>query len=204
MIKNYFLITLRSMMKNKFFIVINVLGMGVAIACCIVGYFVYDYDSSFDSVHTAKEKIYRVSAVREFENTSTKFGYVPLPLAEIVKQNFKDVDQSTRLFFSYSNFKREDDLFSSRLAYVDPDFFSMFTFEFLVGYAGGIQDRSSVLISDQMAIRLYGSPQEAFGKVITQVYGNSLKEIKIAGVFKEQPQNSSFYFREAYLNAENH
>src|SRR5690606_35640316 len=93
---------------------------------------------------------------------------------------------------------------SSRLAYVDPDFFSMFTFEFLVGGADGIQDKSSVLISDQMAIRLYGSPQEAFGKVITQVYGNSLKEIKIAGVLKEQPQNSSFYFRETYLNAENH
>jgi hypothetical protein len=44
-----------------------------------------------------------------------------------------------------------------------------------------------------MAIRLFGSAEEAFGKTITQVYGNTLKEIKIAGVFKEQPQNSSFY-----------
>ena len=51
MIKNHFLITIRSMMKNKLFIIINVLGMGVAIACCIVGYFAYEYDSTFDKVH---------------------------------------------------------------------------------------------------------------------------------------------------------
>ncbi|HYF66901.1 MAG TPA: ABC transporter permease [Ohtaekwangia sp.] len=192
------------MMKNKLFIIINVLGMGVAIACCIVGYFVYEYDTTFDHNHRQAETIYRISALREFERNTTKFGFVPKPLANVVKQNIKDVDQSTRLFFSWSNFKKEDDLFASKLAYVDPEFFSMFTFEFLAGSASRFEDKTSVVISEPMAIRLFGSPAEAFGKVITQVYGNELKEIKITGVFKEQPQNSSFYYRESYMNAENH
>ena len=69
MIKNHLLITIRSMMKNKLFIIINVLGMGISIACCIVGYFAYEYDSTFDAIHKNREKIYRVSAIREFENT---------------------------------------------------------------------------------------------------------------------------------------
>ena len=204
MLKNYFLITLRSMMKNKFFIIVNVLGMGIAIACCITAYFAYENDKLFDRNHANGESIYRVSSIRDFEKTKTKFGLVPKPLSEIVKHNVKDVDKVTRLFRSWSNFKREDDVFDARLGYVDPDFFDMFTFEFVAGSGKGLSDKTSVVISEKMALRLFGSPAEAFGKTISQVYGSELKELKITGVFREQPQNSSMYFREAYLNAENH
>lgn len=203
MLKNFFLITLRNMMKNKLFIFINIFGMGVAIACCIVAYFAYEYNATFDTVHKNHQQIYRVSAVREFENQITRFGYAPLPLGTIIDQNFKDVDKSSRYHFSWSNFKREDDLFESKLSYVDPEFFEMFSFEFIKGDPNGLKDITSVFISERMATRLFGSPAEAFGKTITQVYGTELKEIKIAAVFKDPPQNSSFYSREAYLNFEN-
>jgi putative ABC transport system permease protein len=203
MLKNFLLITLRNMMKNKLFIFINVFGMAVAIACCIVAYFAYEYQATFDGNHTNGAQIYRVSAVREFDHQTTRYGYAPLPLRGIVSQNFKDVDKSSRYHFSWSNFKRENELFQSNLSYVDPEFFDMFSFEFIKGDPKALKDISSVLINDKMAIRLFGSPAEAFGKTVTQVYGNTLKEIKIAGVFKEQPQNSSFYPREAFMNFEN-
>ena len=203
MLKNFLLITFRNMMKNKLFIFINVFGMAVAIACCIVAYFAYEFEATFDGNHTNGAQIYRVSAVREFDNQTTRYGYAPLPLRGIVSQNFKDVDKSSRFHFSWSNFKREDDLFQSNLSYVDPEFFEMFSFEFIKGDPKALKDVSSVFINDKMAIRLFGSAEEAFGKTITQVYGNTLKEIKIAGVFKEQPQNSSFHPREAFMNFEN-
>jgi putative ABC transport system permease protein len=203
MLKNFFLITLRNMMKNKLFIFINVFGMGVAIACCIVAYFAYEYDATFDAVHKNGDKIYRVSAVREFDNQTTRYGFVPLPLGAIVDQTFKDVDKSSRYFFSWSNFKKEDDLFPSRLAYVEPEFFEMFTFDFIEGDSKSLKDITSVVINDKMATRLFGSPKEALGKTITHVYGAGLREIKITGVFKESPQNSSFNSREAYMNYEN-
>lgn len=202
MIKNFFLITVRNMMKNKLFISINVLGMGVAIACCIVGYFVYEYDDSFDQIHENRGKIYRVSSNRTFNDQVEKFGTIPLPLAGVIEQNIKDVEKRTRFHFSWSNLKREDDLFESRLAYVDPEFFEMFSFEFLNGKPS-IHDKTTVVISDEMAVRLFGSPEESLGKTITQVYGNSLKELKVGGVFREPPQNSSFYYRQAYVNFEN-
>jgi len=203
MLKNFLLITLRNMMKNKLFIFINVFGMAVAIACCIVAYFAYEYQATFDGNHTNGAQIYRVSALREFDGQTTRYGYAPLPLREIVSQNFKDVDRSCRYHFSWSDFKKEDDLFNSNLSYVDPEFFEMFSFEFIKGDPKALKDVSSVFINDKMAIRLFGSAEEAFGKTITQVYRNTLKEIKIAGVFKEQPQNSSFHPREAYMNFEN-
>src|SRR5688572_16054453 len=203
MLKNFLLITLRNMMKNKLYIFINIFGMGVAIACCIVAYFVYEYDTTFNANHVNGDKIYRVSAVREFDKQVSKFGYAPLPIGSIVQQTFKDVDKSARYYYSWSNLKREEDLFQSHLSYVDPEFFEMFSFEFIKGEPKALRDLSSVFINDKMAVRLFGSPEAAFGKTITQVYGTELKEIKIAGIFREPPQNSSFYSREAYMNFEN-
>ena len=199
------LITFRSMMKNKLFIFINVFGMAVAIAQCITGYFAYEYDYTFDHVHKNQASIYRVSAIREFENTLTPYGYAPLPLGDLVDKTFPDVDRSTRYFHSYSNFKRDNDLFPANISYVDPEFFQLFTFDFISGNPLSLSDKTSVFISTEIAIRLFGNEAAALGKTITQVYGQELKEVKIAGVFKDPPMNSSFYHKDgsAYMNFEN-
>lgn len=209
MLKNYFLITFRSLLKNKVFILINVFGMGIAIACCIVGYLALEYDREFDAVHKNREQVYRISSVREFENKFQRFGNVLLPLGEIVNKTFKDVDGSSRYVISWSNFKLEDDLFASNLTYVDPEFFDLFTFDFISGRSSALEDKTSVLISENIAKRLFHSAQEAVGKTIKQVYGNELKEVKVGGVFREPPVNSSFYrsrYRKggtAFMNIEN-
>jgi putative ABC transport system permease protein len=206
MIKNYLLITMRSMMKNKLFIFINVFGMAVAIAQCIVGYFAYEYDDTFDRIHENRARIYRVSSVREFENTLTPYGYAPFPLGDLVDKTFQDVDQSSRYFQSWSNFKLEDELFPANISYVDPAFFQLFSFGFLAGNPSYLTDKTSVFISEEMAIRLFDNVAAAVDKTITQVYGQELKEVKIAGVFKDPPMNSSFYRRDgsAYMNFENY
>jgi putative ABC transport system permease protein len=204
MIFNYLLITFRSMMKNKVFIITNVLGLGIAISICIVTFLAYQYDATFDSSHQNGENIYRIGSVREFDNTFTKFGYAPLPLGEIIDKTFSDVERSSLYLTSFSNFKRGNDLFASNLSYVEPEFFQMFSFDFIVGNASAL-GKSDVLISEVMAVRLFKTPAEALGKTLTQVYGNELKEVKIAGVFREQPVNSSFYIGggSAFMHAEN-
>lgn len=179
--------------------------MGVAIACCIVVYLAYQYDATFDHIHKNRQNIYRVSAVREFTNEVKRFGYVSLPLGEIIDKTFKEVSTSSRYIHSHSNFKRGDELFSANLSYVDPDFFRMFSFDFIAGNPSDLSDKTSVFLSEEMAIRLFKDPKNAIGQTITQVYGPELKEIKIGGVFKEPPMNSSFYRGDgsAYMNFEN-
>jgi putative ABC transport system permease protein len=206
MIKNYLLIALRSMTKNKAFIFINVFGMGIAVACTIVGYLTYQYDATFDAVHVNRQSIYRVSAVRSFENSLTHYGYIPLPLGNIVAQGISDVEVSSRFSQSQSNFKRETDLFPSNLSYVDPDFFKMFTFEFIDGDPKNLADNTSVFISESMAIKLFGTSIDIVEKTLTQVSGTELKEIKISGVFRDPPRNSSFFNPDglAFMNFENY
>lgn len=192
MIKNYLLITLRSMMKNKLFIFINVFGLAVSIGCCIVAYFNWEYDVNFNSQHVNADKIYRVSQIRTFEGQEKLYGYVSLPLGAIVKQNIPDAEYATRLNRSWSNFKVEDNLFPGGVAYVDPDFFSMFSFEFIAGSAASLKDKSTVLLNDELATKLFGST-DVVGKQLTQVIGNTLKEFTVGGVFKKQEASSFGY-----------
>src|SRR3954468_23579259 len=108
MLKNYLLITLRSLLKNKLFIFINIFGLSIAIGCCIVAYFNWEYDATFNDHHKNKEHVYRVSSVREFEGRSTLYGYAPVPLGEVMRQNMPDVNKVVRMSWSYSNFKIGD------------------------------------------------------------------------------------------------
>jgi putative ABC transport system permease protein len=202
MIKNYLLITVRSMMKNKLFIFINVFGLAIGIACCIVAYFNWEYDAKFDSNHINADKIYRVSSIREFDGTTTLFGSVPSPLGEIVRQNIPDAEKVARLNWSWSNFKVEDNLFPGGLAYADPEVFDVFTFDFINGNPAGLKDRLKVYISDQIALKLFNST-DVVGKQITQVMGTTTKELEVGGVFRKPPANSCLHW-DAYLNYENY
>jgi putative ABC transport system permease protein len=202
MIRNYLLITWRSMMKNKLFIFINVLGLAVGIGSCIVAYFNWEYDVKFDTHHANRDKVYRVSSIREFEGRTTLYGFAPLPMGPMIRQGIPDASKVVRLSGTGTNFKIADNLFPVSLAYTDAELFDVFTFEFLSGQPASLNDKSKVIISDELAIRLFGSA-DAAGKQVTQVIDNTLRELEVAAVFKKQPANSSFH-HEAYINYENY
>ncbi len=201
MIKNFFLITIRNLMKNKLFILINVFGMGIAIACCIVAYFNWEFDATFDTQHRHADKVYRVSSLRIFEGQTTLFGHSPQPLGTTIRQNIPDVNNAVRIDWSYSDFKVKDDLFRPALAYVDPEFFDVFTFEFIEGNPLSLRDKSKVFISDELATKLFGSVH-VLGKQFTQVIGAETKEIAVGGVFRKLPANNSFS-EDAYIHYDN-
>jgi putative ABC transport system permease protein len=191
MLKNQLLITLRNMMKNKLYLFINIFGMGIAIACCIIGYFNYDFNVSFDENHKNASTIYRVGSVRKFQNELTAFGYAPIALGNAIKQNIPDVDEVIRYTPEGGNFRVKTELFNSDINYVDPAFFKLFTFEFIEGN-GDLKNRSEICISEELAIKYFGQ-EKALGKPLTQMLDSGkTKEYTVAGVFKKQPSNSSF------------
>jgi putative ABC transport system permease protein len=167
MIKNYLLITLRSMMKNKLFISINILGMAISIASCIVAYFNYDFNKRFDWNHANASDIYRVSSIREFQNQQRKFGHAPMALGNAIRENVKDVDEVVRYFPGDANFRVGVELFKTDFTFVDPGFFKVFTFEFVEGN-GDLTDKTRICISDELAGKYFGK-ESALGKTITQV-----------------------------------
>jgi len=191
MIKNYLMITLRSMLKNKLFLSINIVGMAISIACCIVAYFNWDFNNSFDKSHVNGPTIYRVNSVREFQGNRRTFGYVPIALGNAVRSNVSDVDAVVRYSPTGGNFRINDDLFQSNLTNVDPEFFKLFTFDFIEGN-GELKDKSQIVINEEMARKYFGT-EHALGKMLVQMLDSGkTKEYFVSGVFRKQPSNSSF------------
>jgi putative ABC transport system permease protein len=192
MIKNYLLITFRSMMKSKLYIFINILGMAIAIACCITAYYNYDFNASFDSHHENANEIYRVNMVRDFQGQVTEFGIVPVPLGDVVRENVKDVEALTRWSSTYAEYKFGDDIFDSNLSFVDPEFFDLFSFEFIKGNPSVINSKTNIVINEELALRLFNST-DVIGKGITHLLREGeVREYEVGAVFKTPPTNSSF------------
>jgi cell division protein FtsX len=192
MLRNHLLILFRNLNKNRLFVLINIAGLSIAIGCCVVGYFNFDFNNSFDKVHANAELIYRVNSVREFQGKATPFGLVPLPLGETIRENVKDVEKVSRVSGTWMNMQLGDEVFTTNSNYVDPDFFTMFTFEFIHGSAAAMTDKSKIVISDQLAARYYGT-ENPIGKTITHLVRSDLKkEYEIVGVYRFPKTNSSF------------
>jgi putative ABC transport system permease protein len=192
MIKNYLLITLRSMLKSKVHLFINIFGMAISIACCITAYYNWDFNAQFDTAHEKASSIYRINSIRDFQNRDIEYGVSPMPLAEIARSNSKDITAITRYNTAYADMRIGDEIFDNELSFVDPDMFSMFTFTFLHGDPSVIKDKTKIIISDENAIRLFGTT-DAVGRTMTHIQaGKPNKEYEVGAVFKLPPINSSF------------
>ncbi len=203
MLKNYLLITFRSLLKNKVFIIINILGMAIAIASCIVGYYNYDFNNTFDNHHANRDKIYRVNSEREFQDNLVQFGIAPVPLGEVIRQNVGDVEKVIRYSPDGANIRIGDQVFGTDLSYVDADYFNVFSFEFVEGSGNDLKDKSKIFISENLATKYFGN-EPALGKTLTQVLSEEkTKEFVVGGVYKLQPSNSSFQDA-AFSNYENY
>jgi putative ABC transport system permease protein len=198
MIKNYLLITLRSLAKNKLFIFINVFGMGIAIACCIVAYVNWEYAAKWDKTQLNGKQIYRVQFNREFQGKSDRFGTAPMALANYIKQNFSEVSKVVRYQTAYSDMRIGEEVFGTQMIFADSAFYELFTYELKYGSYNAFYDKGKVLVSDETA-RKYFNREDVVGESLTQiVLGKDgvrrPKEYIIGGVFKKLPRNSSLQF----------
>ncbi len=202
MLYNYIKLALRNFAKNKVFVTINILGLGIAIACCIVAFLNWQYNADFDSVHEHGEEIYRVNFVRTVNEQGIQNGSCPAPLGEIIRTSFGQVSQTARVQFMGGNFRVNDQLFRTSISTVDEDFFRMFTFHFSMGDPFSISDQRTILISEELHEKYFPNVINPIGNTLTYLNGEERVDFKVGGVFKKPPQNSSFYSM-AYINYEN-
>ncbi len=201
MLKNYFKITFRSLMKNKLFVFINVFGLGIALACCIVAYLNWDYNVSFDSHNVNADKIYRVNFVRITNGMPVKNGDCPMPLGGFIRGSISHVDKVVRIYPTRGNFKVGDELFRTSVYAVDPDFFNLFTFNMSSGDISELKDKSKIFISTELVEKHFNAT-DPVGQIITYINGDQIIEYIVGGVFEKPPPNSSFQAN-AYVHFDN-
>jgi ABC-type antimicrobial peptide transport system permease subunit len=192
MLKNYLLVTIRNLYKNRIFALINILGLGIALSVCIVAYFNAMFDYEFDRGHENFKQIYRVTSFRDMQGRAQEYGIVPAMLGLEMESDIPGVTKAARLFRSYTPVKLGQDIFNRHVSYVDPQFLDIFTFPLVSGHASAIQNPDMVLISEDLADDLFGS-DDPTGKTIS-LFNDANKEFAytVGGVFHDLPQNSSF------------
>jgi putative ABC transport system permease protein len=192
MLKNYLLITYRNLLKNRIFTLINILGLGIALAVCIVAFFNHMFNYEFDRQNVNFNKIYRVNSYRDMEGREQEYGIVPATLGLMAKKDIPGIEMSARIATSGSPVRHGVDVFPSEISYVDPEFLDIFTFNILLGDRKSIENHGDVLLSRKMATTIFGSDYP-IGKSIS-VFNDKNKEFTytVGGVFADCPENSSF------------
>lgn len=190
MLKNYFKIAFRNILRHKGYSLIHVFGLALGMACCLlISLWVRD-ELSFDRFHENLPDLYRVAAdplgAAEVHEMVT-----PGILAGMAKKEFPEVIRSVRLTRSGKTFLLNNDQFRERGSYADPDFFHMFTFPFLKGDpTTALDDPASIVISQTMAERYFG-PDDPIGMTLTTNYDESFV---VTGIIQDVPHNSHLQF----------
>ncbi|MBX2840139.1 MAG: ABC transporter permease [Flammeovirgaceae bacterium] len=195
MIKNYLLITLRSLWKNKLFVLINIFGLATALACCMVAFLNYDFDRNFNAFHKNSDHIFKVNAFRNINEEKVPFGIVPQVLGPTIKAEIPGVQHAVRYSSQDgANLIFEDELFKTEVAYADQDFLDVFTFNIINGTKESFQDKSKILISEKLAEKHFKG-KNPIGEQISIKHTSSKEEEYLVGaVYETIPLNSSLRF----------
>jgi putative ABC transport system permease protein len=195
MLKNYIKIAFRALWRSKAHSLINIVGLSIGIACCVlITLFVKD-ELTFDRFHANAERIYRAYAIEDWgENQEFIDITTPFPLGPALKENLEEVELMVRRNNIGTQVRIDDKIFSESAAIVGVDFLEMFDFELAVGDKTDIlRDQSAVLLTEETAKRFFGE-EEAVGKTLSMLIGDKFEDFSVKGILKDPPTNSSIQF----------
>ena len=167
MIKNYFKTAFRSLTRNRNYSVINIAGLAVGIAVCMMIFIIIQFQTSFDNFHANKNRVYRLLTESHHADAGniTYAKNVPFPMPEGLKTEFAQLEQVAPVYASHNdelqvldenglavkNFKEQSGVF-----YTSPSFFSMFNFPLITGSYESLKDPNNVLLTKEVAETYFG------------------------------------------------
>ena len=192
MYSSYFKIARRNLAKHKAFAFINIAGLSIGLACCLmISIYVKD-ELSYDRFHENADKIYRIT--RDFKSpdgsTTLHLARLSPPFLPLLKEDFPEMETLTRFCSQGGVFRVKEKLFNEELVgWADPDFFKVFTFDFISGnQETALSDPSSMVLAESIAMKYFGTT-DALGKTVSY----QEKDFQVTGVVKDMPENSHFH-----------
>src|SRR5450432_412157 len=200
MLRNYFRISFRNLRRHKGYAFINILGLSMGIAVCLLIFLVISFETSFDNFHKKQTRIYRV--LTEYHHNDTKdifYGRgVPFALPRGIQSAFKQLEEVSPVFADYNvqllslngagsvpkKFKEERGVF-----YTSPSFFKIFDFPLLAGSYESLKDPDNALLTQETAEKYFGNWKEAIGKTLKV---NNSFAIRVSGILANTPSNTEF------------
>ena len=198
MFKNYLKIAWRNLKRNKIYTVINLIGLSVAVAWCILVFCFVRDELTHDLFH---EHIDRLALVGVTDN-QTGVSFTPhAPLGPSLVANTPEIEEYARLINEEGLIKMGNTLIKGLFIGTDPDFFTMFTFPLKWGSAETfIRSRNAVYLSQSMSKKIFGE-DDPVGRIVSVKFQEEFQPFEIAGVFRSLPTVSCLSF-DAILHAD--
>jgi len=193
MIKNYLKVAFRNIKRNKIFSFINISGLAIGMACCLLLMLFISYELSFDKYHENAKNIYRAAIKHSQSLMGTQMlNVTPGILAPFLREECPEVKTATKIkswggMIQYGDKQFDDD----RFFFADSEFFEVFTFPLIKGNKKtALKDPYSVLLTQDAAKKYFGD-ENPLGKVL---FVDNKHEYTIKGVIQNVPRNSHFTF----------
>ncbi|MEO6456331.1 MAG: ABC transporter permease, partial [Ginsengibacter sp.] len=197
MLKNYFKIAWRNLVRNKAFLIINISGLALGIACSLLIMLWVQDERSVDAFHANGKYLYQVYE-RQYYDGKVEASYPTQGLlAEELKKVIPQVQYACGLEYasapgSRSTFEAGDKISKMDGSFAGADFFKMFSHPLLEGTPQtALTTQEAIAISRKMAEQFFGSPEKAIGKTIR--YENK-EDLLVTAFFENIPDNSSRQF----------
>jgi len=194
MIKNYFKIAWRNVIQNKFYSAINLVGLTVGLTVGILILLWVQNELSYNSFAGREQHIYKVNSNVEMSGGTQVWYTTPGPVAAFAKSDIPEVNRAVRIAerWDYSVFSDQEKVFEAdKMAYCDPELFTLFKLHFLEGSATKpFIDNQSIVLTKSLAHKYFGDTS-ALGKTIQADHEDSYT---VTGVIEDIPENSSISY----------
>ena len=194
---NYFTVAIRNLMRHKTYTAINVAGLAIGMACCIVISMQLIFELSYDRFHENSDRIYRMITVSTFKaggaSKYNRMAYTIGAIGPALKSDYPEVVENVRLQGSSEiPMQYAGHNLMLRPISTETSFFRVFSFEFVFGDAEtALAEPNNVVLTEDTAHRLFGD-EDPLGKVVRYEEGKT--DYKVTGVLRDIPENSHLQF----------
>ena len=193
MLKNYITIAFRNLRKHSFYTFINILGLAIGIASCLLIVLYITHELSYDTHHVSADRIYRVDCEIKFGPNHLRMAVTPGPMAEALRNDYPEVEHAGRFWNNGSMLvKRVDqNIKETDVVFADSSILNIFTIPFIQGNPkDALRDPYSMIIS-QRAAEKYFPNESPIGQILIL---ENKDNYKITGVYENMPATSHFRY----------
>jgi ABC-type antimicrobial peptide transport system permease subunit len=194
MFKNYIKIAWRSLFKNKGFTLLNIVGLSIAFGVAILLSMVSLFELSYDNFHEHVDDVYKIYQIKQSPDGAEASQAYAIPFAPALKEDVSGIKKISRYLDDEVLLFYQDKELAIDINWVDPDFFTMFSFPILEGNTETpLKKGNSIVITQKMATVIFDS-NDVIGKTVNFLINGKKQPFTITGLAKDIPANSSIEF----------
>jgi len=195
MIKNLFLVAIRNFRRDKWYSLLNILGLTIGIAFSLFLLFYIKDELSYDRYNEKASRIYRINAnIKEADKDTMRWAVTPFPMGPALSKDYPEVEEAVRFVSNGKTLYKNGEirLYEDKVFFADSNLFRVFTYKFIEGNPQtALVAPNSMVLTQSVAEKFFGKTKPYIGKTLENASGDVYK---ITAVIRDVPRNSHIRF----------